>query len=160
MSGNEFPAEISLTFLVETEAFTTARIAGSPRWTAPELLDMYDENEPIPSPEADVFAFGRVIFEVSCVLHVIKSRLIIPFRFGPLACLQVLTRKAPFFNIQNDATVALQVMKGINPRCPDDMPLSKEIRELLSRCWNSDRRKRPTAHQIVTALTRLWALEV
>lgn len=49
--------------------FTTANIAGSCRWTAPEVLDPPEEDEEKPlsavlTRETDVYAFGMTVLEV------------------------------------------------------------------------------------------------
>ena len=60
-------ADYGLTFVIGQSDFTTSKIAGPARWTAPEILDPPDEDDVISSPystKSDVFAFAMTVVEV------------------------------------------------------------------------------------------------
>lgn len=59
-------ADFGLTFVIDHTEFTTSKIAGPARWTAPEILNPpNDEMEPPYSKQSDVFAFSMTAIEVS-----------------------------------------------------------------------------------------------
>ena len=55
-----------MTFVIDHGEFTTNKIAGPARWTAPEILDPPegDETEPPYSFQSDMFALAMTIVEV------------------------------------------------------------------------------------------------
>ena len=55
-----------MTFVIDHGEFTTNKIAGPARWTAPEILDPPegDESEPPYSFQSDMFALAMTIIEV------------------------------------------------------------------------------------------------
>lgn len=59
-------ADFGLTFVIDHGEFTTNKIAGPARWTAPEILNPpgEEENEPPYSQASDVFSFGMTMIEV------------------------------------------------------------------------------------------------
>lgn len=66
-SGNAVLADYGLTFVIDQSEFTTTKIAGPARWTAPEILDSpegEEYNEPHYSTKSDVFAFAMTFIEV------------------------------------------------------------------------------------------------
>lgn len=68
IDNNQRPviADFGLTFVIDHGAFTTNKIAGPARWSAPEILDPPDdqENEPPYSQASDIFAFAMTVIEV------------------------------------------------------------------------------------------------
>lgn len=59
-------ADYGVTFVIDHGEFTTNKIAGPARWTAPEILDPLDgdENEPPYTFKSDIFAFAMTMVEV------------------------------------------------------------------------------------------------
>ena len=74
---NPVIADFGLTFIIDHGEFTTNKIAGPARWTAPEILDPPgdNENDPPYSKASDVFAFGMTMIEVRSVATFIVSEL-------------------------------------------------------------------------------------
>ena len=61
-----------MTFVIDHGEFTTNKIAGPARWTAPEILDPPegDENEPPYSFQSDMFALAMTIVEVCFYVYI------------------------------------------------------------------------------------------
>ena len=63
--GEALVADFGLTFVIDHAQFTTHKLAGPARWTAPELLDFDEDGPEFPhSFESDIFAFGMTVLEV------------------------------------------------------------------------------------------------
>lgn len=67
--GRALISDIGIYTVVSQSDFTTANIAGSCRWTAPEVLDPPEEDEEKPlsavlTRETDVYAYGMTVLEV------------------------------------------------------------------------------------------------
>ena len=74
---NPVIADFGLTFIIDHGEFTTNKIAGPARWTAPEILDPPEdcENEPPYSQASDIFAFGMTMIEVYLAVIFMYSEL-------------------------------------------------------------------------------------
>ena len=74
---NPVIADFGLTFIIDHGEFTTNKIAGPARWTAPEVLDppADNENDPPYSRASDVFAFGMTMIEVYLAVIFMYSEL-------------------------------------------------------------------------------------
>ncbi|KAJ7267286.1 kinase-like domain-containing protein [Mycena rebaudengoi] len=112
-----------------THSTVSAR-AGTTRWQAPELL----RGERPHHYGSDIYAFG-------CV------------------CYEVLTGKAPFYEVQMDVAIILKVIGGERPSRP--IPGSRALAEpilmnslwtLVQDCWADNAGDRPLAAQIVNRL--------
>jgi len=67
--GHAVLADYGLVFIIDSTDFTTTKIVGTCRWTAPELMippENEEEYAPTYSFSSDVFAFAMTIVEVSC----------------------------------------------------------------------------------------------
>lgn len=67
--GHALISDIGIYTVVSQSDFTTANIAGSCRWTAPEVLDPPEEDEEktlsaVLTRKTDVYAFGMTVLEV------------------------------------------------------------------------------------------------
>ncbi|KDQ09468.1 hypothetical protein BOTBODRAFT_642686, partial [Botryobasidium botryosum FD-172 SS1] len=96
------------------------KFAGNPKWQAPELL--YDEQRR--TTESDMFAFGRVIFEVYAM-------------------------ETPFASFTSSRIVSL-VLLGKHPSRPGGQEviargLNDAMWKFMERCCDTDPEKRPTA---------------
>ncbi|EXX65266.1 kinase-like domain-containing protein [Rhizophagus irregularis DAOM 181602=DAOM 197198] len=58
----------------------------------------------------------------------------------------------PFNNRNHDATLILDIIRGLRPEISPKMGISKYIMDLMEKCWDSDPKNRPTAQQIITTL--------
>ena len=97
---------------------TTTVAGGTPGFTAPELY--LDDAEP--TKEADIYAFGMVVYEVVTGSH--------PFMQHRAVGLQMLTAS------------------GLRPEKPDDPVASgfgQGTWEFIEKCWNEDPEQRPMA---------------
>ena len=92
-------------------------------YMAPELF-----NGGAYSQEADVYAFGMIMWEVT-------------------------SREKPFLEIEHDKNLALRIFNGLRPTITDDTP--QYYRDLMQKCWHSDPAQRPTANKIKW-LTLSW----
>lgn len=67
--GHAVLADYGLVFIIDSTDFTSAKVVGTCRWTAPELMvppENEEEYAPTYSFASDVFAFAMIIIEVSC----------------------------------------------------------------------------------------------
>ena len=78
---NPVIADFGLTFIIDHGEFTTNKIAGPARWTAPEILDPPgdNENDPPYSKASDVFAFGMTMLQVTESLSCMLAWMLIGF---------------------------------------------------------------------------------
>ena len=75
--------DVGLAFLIDQTEFTSSKIAGSARWSPPEVLDPPEESagrdtqgnvdgDPICTPpyskKSDVYSLAMVFYEVMCVV--------------------------------------------------------------------------------------------
>ncbi|KAJ7267303.1 kinase-like domain-containing protein [Mycena rebaudengoi] len=109
-----------------THSTATAK-GGTTRWQAPELLRGEHPSH-----------YGSDIYAFACV------------------CYEVLTGKAPFYEVQRDVAIILKVIAGERPSLPPgsgaDPLLMNSLWTLLQDCWAENAGDRPVATQIVTRL--------
>ncbi|KAJ7083012.1 kinase-like domain-containing protein [Mycena epipterygia] len=126
-SGRACVADFGLSSIVDaltlrfTHSTTSARGGGTARHQAPELIS----NGPN-GFASDVYAFG-------CV------------------CYEILTGKAPFFEIKHDVAVGIKVLEGLRPSRPETTPLDS-LWLLLEDCWREKPADRPDITQIIQRL--------
>jgi len=126
--GRALISDIGIYTVVSQSDFTTANIAGSCRWTAPEVLDPPEEDEEKPlgavlTRETDVYAYAMTVLEIY-------------------------TGKKPFSNRKHDPTVIFDVIKGIRPRRPESSEITDELWALICDCWKEDPRERPSMARV------------
>jgi len=133
IDNNNLPviADFGLTFVIDHGEFTTNKIAGPARWTAPEILDPpgEEENEPPYSQASDIFAFGMTMIEI-------------------------LTGKPPYGKIRNDSAVIFRIIKGERPEMPESIENLDDIKDLISWTWKKDPKDRPSAAQVWQSLEK------
>ncbi|KAJ7267307.1 kinase-like domain-containing protein, partial [Mycena rebaudengoi] len=110
-----------------THSTASAR-GGTTRWQAPELLRGEHPNH-----------YGSDIYAFACV------------------CYEVLTGKAPFYEVQRDVAIILKVIAGERPSRPisdsgAESKLMDSLWTLLQDCWAGNAGDRPVAAQIVKRL--------
>ena len=79
--GRALVADYGVTFVIDHTQFTTNKIAGPARWTAPEFLEVDVDTDSPYGKRADVFAFAMTMLEVRWlvssdlrVIHVAQHR--------------------------------------------------------------------------------------
>ena len=99
---------------------TTTNMKGTVKWLAPEAI-----RDQQLSPQADMFAFGIITWEiVSC--------------------------DEPYKGMRIE-TIMYQVCEsGLRPTIPADCPVF--LKDLMEKCWHEDRNQRPTSLEIVKSL--------
>jgi serine/threonine protein kinase len=104
---------------------------GSPYYTAPELLGVYEEPEEI-TAKADIYAYGILMWAI-------------------------LTGQEPYADTSlHPGRVMMSISKGLRPDAEGLLPYA---RELISKCWASSPSRRPTADEICEDLrTHKYAL--
>ena len=60
----DFGLSTLLTQLSGSTFATTRQGKGTARWMAPELLDLEDESQAVPTTQTDVYSFGSVMLQV------------------------------------------------------------------------------------------------
>ncbi|KAG8774875.1 hypothetical protein FRC12_001783 [Ceratobasidium sp. 428] len=105
------------------------------RYAAPELLN---GNSDKPSIETDIYSFGMTVLEI-------------------------VTGEVPFANYAQPIALSIQVgVKGEIPARPDlslifpEKAMEDEFWGLLTRCWDSEPKNRPSAPHLRTQLASIW----
>jgi len=120
---------------------------GTTTFMSPELLvpSKFGMDNSLPTPEADVYAFGLVILQV-CEQYC-GYRL---FAY----IVQVLTGEVPFRGI-SQVELAFSVVQGLRPGKPKNassIGFSDLLWDFIQRCWDGDRTQRPKVVEVVTHL--------
>jgi len=116
--------DYELVYIIDHNEFTTSKIAGPARWTAPESLDPPETDNATPyTQKSDVYAFAMTMIEIC-------------------------TGKAPFSDRRNDSAVIFYVIDGGRPEMPETLSQRPVIRELTVHCWDKDPNERPSAKVI------------
>ena len=118
---------------------------------APELLfpSMFGKVKCQVSKEADVYAFGMVILQVSFRPERIR------FYAQGYCCVQVLTCQVPFHTLR-DTEISYKVIRGDRPVLPtnaEGLGITNELRGLLNRCWLAECTERPRVDEILHDLS-------
>ncbi|KAF8346422.1 kinase-like domain-containing protein [Amanita rubescens] len=122
-------SDYELRHVIDRSNFTTTKPAGPVRWMAPELSLGDDEDDgPHFTTATDIFAFAMTVIEI-------------------------FTGDVPFTSRRSDMAVARMISEGRRPDVPEEINNHQWFSELLQRCWNEDPAVRPTASQVVDALT-------
>lgn len=132
------------------DTHTSAGGIGTPRWSAPELLDppVFGFKSCLPSKESDCYSFGMTIYEVRWIYR-------IPQQAGRPDVLQVLTGKVPFHDVRTD-TVMMRIVRGIRPERPrlsHAIGFTDPVWTIVEECWKEYCSNRPD----VSAVTRQLA---
>ncbi|KAF9229900.1 kinase-like domain-containing protein, partial [Melanogaster broomeanus] len=111
----DFGLSTLLTALGGSTFSTSAKMGGTLRWAAPEVLNLNTEDEENlprvpPTTRSDVYSFGRIM-------------------------LQVLTGKIPFYYIHRQEKVLLVISRGGIPRRPDLSVITSPQWKFIQRCW-------------------------
>jgi len=133
--GNAVLADYGLTFIIDSSEFTTTKIAGPARWTAPEILDSPDDEEVSEahySTKSDVFAFAMTFIEI-------------------------ITGQPPFQRIKNDSAVIFKILGEKRPEIPDVIKERADVVDILGRCWAHEPSERPEASDVQRALKSAFA---
>ena len=122
------------------------------RFMPPELLvpSKFGMKDLVPTPEADVYAFGLVIFQVCKQGR--NHRLFSYF-------IQVLTGEIPFRGVRQ-TELGYAVAMGKRPDKPANaaaIGFSNSLRNFVQRCWDGDMNMRPKVTEVVTYLEKAAA---
>ena len=129
----------------------SAQLDGGPMtFMSPELLvpEEFGMNGAIPTTQADIYAFGLVIFQVRHTTDIVgNSR----FNVRPL---QVLTGETPFRGIRQSA-LGYHVLRGKRPDKPENamaIGFSDSLWDFIQRCWDGMAELRPGIGEVVAHL--------
>ena len=122
---------------------------GTPRWSAPELLDppVFGFKSCHPSKESDCYSFGMTIYEVCRIWCFIWSA-------GCSDAGQVLTGKVPFYDVKTDA-VMMRIVRGIRPERPrlsHTIGLTDPVWTMVDGCWKEHYSLRPDVPTVARCL--------
>jgi serine/threonine protein kinase len=125
---------------------------GTTMFMSPELLvpGKFGITDSVPTPEADIYAFGLVIYQV-CE----QDRGYLPFTY----IVQVLTGELPFRGLRM-GEIALNVVQGVRPTKPKNasaIGFSDSLWSFVQRCWDGKMELRPKVAEVVTQLERAAA---
>jgi len=119
---------------------------------SPELMvpSNFGFKDSIPTPEADIYAFGLVIFQVRE-----QDREYMPFTY----IVQVLTGENPFRGVRM-GELSFNVVMGARPTKPENasaIGFSDSLWDFTQQCWHGDAKVRPKVGGVVTQLERAAA---
>jgi len=122
---------------------------GTPRWSAPELLDppVFGFRSCRPSKESDCYSLGMTIYEVRFIYH-IPQQVVRPHP------LKVLTGKAPFHDVGAGAIV-MRIVRGIRPERPrlsHAIGFTDPVWAIVEECWKEYCPHRPDAPTVARCL--------
>jgi len=125
---------------------------GTTMFMSPELLmpPKFGLTDIIPTPGADIYAFGLVIHQVCG-----RNRGYPPFIY----IFQVLTGKLPFPGL-GMAEIVLNAVQGIRPTKPENasaIGFSDSLWDFVQRCWDGKMELRPKVAEVVSQLERVAA---
>ncbi|KAG2134529.1 kinase-like protein, partial [Suillus clintonianus] len=119
---SDFGLSVIIVDFVGTSYFTSA-LSGTVRWTAPELLEIPEDDAIIiPTSNSDIYSFGCIMF-------------------------QVLTGKAPYSEFKRDAQVVVAISLGTKPSRPEYPAIGDNHWRFILNCW-SIKDCRPSAQQV------------
>ena len=122
------------------------------RFMSPELLvpSKFGMKDLVPTPEADVYAFGLVVFQVC--KHGRSHRLFSYF-------VQVLTGEIPFLGVRQ-TELGYAVAVGKRPDKPANaaaIGFSDSLWDFVQRCWDGDTNVRPKVAEVAAYLKKAAA---
>ena len=122
---------------------------GTITFMSPELLlpSMFGIKNSIPNPEADIYAFGLVIFQV-CWSH--RGFILLAHT------VQVITGEIPFRGVRG-TELGFCVVEGFRPNQPANasaIGFSDSLWEFVQRCWGHNMNSRPKVSEVVTQLAK------
>jgi len=125
---------------------------GTLMFMSPELLmpSKFGSTESVPTPEADIYAFGFVIYQVRKQDHGY-----LPFTY----IIQVLTGRFPFPGL-GMAEIVMNAVQGVRPTKPENasaIGLSDPLWSFVQRCWDQETELRPKVAEVVSQLERAAA---
>jgi len=125
---------------------------GTLMFMSPELLmpSKFGSTESVPTPEADIFAFGLVIYQV-CDQD--RDHSLFTYIF------QVLTGRLPFPGL-GMAEIVMNVVQGVRPTRPENasaIGLSDPLWGFVQRCWDGEMPLRPKVAEVLSQLGRATA---
>ena len=122
---------------------------GTTMFMSPELLvpGRFGFVKSVPTPEADIYAFGLVIYQV-CE----QDRGCLPSTYID----QVLTGEIPFPGIRT-AELAVNLVQGLRPVKPVNasaIGFSDSLWDFIQHCWDGEMGLRPRVAEVVSQLER------
>ena len=125
---------------------------GTTMFMPPELLvpSKFGFNDSVPTPQADVYAFGLVIYQVCD-----QDRSYLSFTYTT----QVLTGEIPWRGLRI-AELAFKVVEGVRPAKPENaskIGFSDLLWDFVGRCWDGIMELRPKIGEVVAELERAAA---
>jgi serine/threonine protein kinase len=120
---------------------------GTITFISPELFfpSKFGMKDTVPTPEADIYAFGLVIFQVCEQGH---SCRLFPYS------VQVLASEIPFRGL-NQMELGYSVVGGKRPEKPVNasaLGFSDSLWDFAQRCWDGDMKLRPKVWEVATCL--------
>ena len=117
---------------------------GTMTFMAPEILtpSKYGLKKPVPTQEGDIYAFGLAMLQVVAYIPLLLL-------FSTIS--QVLTGERPFREI-GSLELGLHVWSGNRPPKPEnagDIGISDPLWELIQKCWDGEKTRRPKIEEVV-----------
>lgn len=125
---------------------TTTGFKGSIRWCSPEILD-----GGVRGPSSDVYAWAWLVWEV-CISITLRR-----VRDSYIHRLQIMTGELPYKESSVDYVIMRRIFESPLPQVDGESRLSDCLQawELITRCWNVDPQRRPTAGMCKTTISYL-----
>jgi hypothetical protein len=132
--------------------FTQSRgVSDSYRWFAPEVC----VGQGVLSTNSDVFAFAMTVLEV---MKLYSLQCLPRSHVNTPTTLQLITHQAPYSHIKQTTEVVIKSSQGDRPCRPADgrvidRGLDDKLWYLLTQCWATDPKTRPTIQNVVLMLS-------
>jgi len=132
-AGKARICDVGLAFVIEPSEFTSIKTAGACRWTAPEIMNPPDEDQPVVesfaifTKQSDMYSLGMTILEI-------------------------FTGNIPFSQKKNDSSVIFLVLGGGRPELPKSLRDQESLGRLVQDCWAEKPANRPTSRAACKAL--------
>ena len=122
---------------------------GTTMFMSPELLvpSKFGCKDSVPTPEADIYAFGLVIYQVCD-----QDRSYLSFTY----VVQVLTGDIPWRSLRI-AELAFKVVEGVRPAKPENaskIGFSDSLWDFVGRCWDGNMELRPKIGEVVAEVSK------
>ena len=122
---------------------------GTPRWSAPELLDppVFGFKSCRPSKESDCYSLGMTIYEVCCTTTSSAD--------WSSDDRQVLTGKVPFHAVGRTDAVMMRIVRGIRPERPHlshAIGFTDPVWATVEECWRENCSLRPDVPAVARRL--------
>lgn len=173
--GSAAIADFGQSKIVDERGYTT-KLSGSARYMAPELQKAVDDDQDdtdigpeqetdtyaasalttLITQKSDVYAFSMTALEVSSSAIWNANLSLMSYTIYNYDSMgQVVSGSAPFFRMQQDATVIVKVVQGRRPVVREHPKTPEQLWPLLQKGWQANSHARPDMTSVVNELNTI-----